>query len=316
MRSSSFIGALGGVVLLGTAAMSHSAMAYGPQWRPAQGYAPNPVARYQRIANIPSFRPSMGAAQRRVHAGRHDRYQHAGRHDRYQMDRPGQQRVAAWQRPAPRHQFAGRAQRGSSQYLPTPHIAPMGGWGGPFAPMAQMWQPSVPFFGQPLAWQPARQAWSPRGYAVPQPRYLPHDQGRAAFRAPAWGAAPQRHSAVAPGYRGWRPAQQRAVSTAPVSAAQVTQPVRIWTMDPLANTAALAQGYPSGAAWRPVGLPAPVVRADTGFRPAAYGRSQPSEQRLASGGTGAVERRTDLPGWATTYTDEVTGYACTWCSGS
>lgn len=311
MKSSSFVGALGGAVLLGAAAMPNSAMAFGQQWRPAQGYAPNPVSRYQRVANIPSFRPPMGAAQHRQHRGPRDRF----------MTR-SVQRASPWQRPARGYQVAQRSYQRPlhPRYLPTPQMAPypapMAGWGGPFPAMAQVWPQPMPFARQG-SWHPAQQPWQAPRYAWPQPRYMPHYQARMTAPMPSWAAAPQRHSAVAPSYRGWRPVAQTAVSRLPAATPQPPQPVPVWTMDPLANTAVLARGHANGAPWRPVGTGAvPGVRADVDFRPAAYGRSQRVEHRLAAERKPGAGRRGELPGWATTYADDVTGYACTWCNGS
>jgi hypothetical protein len=308
MRSSSFVGALGGIVLLGTAALPNSAMAFGQQWRPAQGYAPNPVSRYQRVANIPSFRPSMGANPQRQHRDPRDSFVNRTAH-----------RASAWQRPARRHQLAERAYYRRPlhpQYAPTPHTAPMAGWGGPLAAMAQVWPQPMPF-PQQGSWHPAQRPWQASHYALPQRPYMPQYQARMSYPMQPWAPAPQRHSAVAPSYRGWRPVAQAAVSRLPVATPQPVHPVPVWTMDPLANTAVLARGHANGAPWRPVGTgAAPGVRADVGFRPAAYGRGQQVERRLASENKPSAGRRGDLPGWATTYTNDVTGYACTWCNGS
>lgn len=323
MKSSSFVSAFGGVVLIGAVAAPGSAMAFGQQWRPATGYAPVSAARYQRVANMPNFRPPVGASAgnlRRVAS-------YPDYRQPYQRQRVGHQPASHPRQVAVPMQYRvygnGFGHRYGVPPLPRQIPAQAPNWGNPFQAMANAWQPPMPMFGGQPAWHPAAQGWPMRApvqaYRMPQrfdgPRYGARDT------APAprglTGMQQARRTVAPPGYRGWRPVAQAASGLArPVFRGSTTR-LPAWQGRP--QPAPLSGAFAASDAgarhnWRPAF--AAAAPSNSGFRPAAYGRSTPLDTRVAAENASRPLARDGLPGWATTYPDGAGLGGCTWCSGS
>jgi hypothetical protein len=315
MKASSFVGAFGGAVLLGATALPGSALAFGQQWRPAPGHMPNNMPRYQRVANVPNFRPSYSAAPSRYRG-----YGHAS------PGMPREQQGMAAQYARPGHATRSPAAYGMPYgYAPVQRMAPMvaPGWrGAPVSAMAQGWRPHAAGYPQQYGWQPQVQPWAAPRYAAPQPYAAAHYQTRWAPPVQSAWQPPQHHAAAAPSYRTWRPvapapgyhAPARMPQPAPVAAA-------VWMMDPASGTAAMLPAGGPGSYWRPALVADHGVPPTSSFRPSGYGRSQPDRGWIASQGIASQRgvygaTRDRLPGWATTHADDPVLDDCTWCGGS
>ena len=345
MKSRSSFMAFGGVIVLGASLLATTnAQAYGgmqSQWRPAQAYAPAPVAySYPKQAHhAPHFRPWNAPIQRPASVNRYPysvgvqsntRYsarpvQFATRYPTQAMPQTYPGRTAAAPHHYPRHAGAG---------LP---------WGQGYAPTMQPWGyqawPQPPVFTRQFAWQPAGQPWiAPRSAAQQAPQFGYQTGYRMPSRPVERQFRPRHHASQqmsnAPTYRGWRPAAHPVASVAsgrelymrqaaPQQHQALYRPHRAvastTTWAPPRHTMPPA-GFGNHTYWRPVAAPVaqhwPVAAVGSpDFRPPAYGRSQMPEQRIAQRDSGGFKARSDLPGWVTTYPDR-TSVDCTWCSGS
>ena len=55
--------ALGGIALFGSTVIpAGQAFAFGQQWRPAPGFVSSQGQGYQRVANVPTFRPRASSS--------------------------------------------------------------------------------------------------------------------------------------------------------------------------------------------------------------------------------------------------------------
>lgn len=321
--------AFGGFVFMsGVMLPAEEAWAFGQQWRPAAGLGSVPTGSYERIANMPSFRPHS-AARPAIHRSFSRAQQRPYSHAAYRT-RPHQRPFYATQH--------GPAYRGvmpvGAGFYPQPLHAmtntyPVPGWSAPFAGMMQPWGLRMPMFARQFAWRQAEQPWLARD-ATPrqvQPRNrvraVPHTVG---FRAPdtrsavpvagSWRPAVRPAPAVRPQYAyKWYAARpsidvpgSRSGFTAAPRKAQPLPGARIAS----AETTPAGSGY-----WRPqAGAPTTAWRSKSAFRPRAYGRSVAEKVDVASAREGSRFTHDQLPGWVTTYQDTTYEGACSWCSGS
>ena len=324
------LNALGGMVLVGSALFANAeALAFGQQWRPAPGYGAGTVGSINRVANMPSFRPSTLARQSlpRPYS------QIEQRPYRQRSYRPAPQRFAGWQgHPQPRvtNPYALGLHLPQPGYFAAAYPPP--GWGMPFTGKAQPWgrPPPVPLFARQYAWRPAEQPWVARA-PVPQPEddyrarmaprfvaYRPAGPAYApppgSWRPPVWQAPANRPQLT---YRSRVPQHpvyawgQHASLSASRPAASAVQANRVAGPDPV--PVGLGGGY-----WRPhASAPAAEWRTGRPFRPKQYGRSLAAKQESASRTSqGLGFTRDNLPGWVTTYQDSGYESSCGWCSGS
>lgn len=292
--------AFGGLVFLGSGlAPGGEAFAFGQQWRPEPGFSAPQGRIYRQVAKVPAFRPSMPPVP--------------------QGYRPAEPATAqlAWQR-GPRSYPGNYAQPfsipvaypGQRQPFYPPAMAAVPGWPQPFAHMAPPWQ-QVPMFARQFAWRPASQPWVavPDSYRQP-PRYPVRMAPQfASFRPTAPAYAP------APG--SWRPA----IQTRSAVSARYAYQTRGYTAQrqpAFAAAGPAAVWNPRAGYWRPeVAQRGSMWQANAAFRPVAYGRSEPRDERLAvRGEPGFGFTQDKLPGWVTTYQDTKFSGSCDWCGGS
>jgi hypothetical protein len=306
MKFKKQVSVLGGVVLFGSIAVpGGQAFAFGQQWRPAPGLATTQGQSYQRVANVPRFRPHAAAEpQPRQHQSRPYSERYAAASPRYALT----QRHRPVVRPVDPH-HAGHLPR---------HYAPPA-WVQPFSGMAQLWQPPMPVFGRQIAWQAPERPVAPR-WMVPEPAER--------WAEPRSWEAPRnanyRPSVVEriPMAGSWRPAMgQRYAARQPVRAIYPQAAARLASrVDRPSGFNAVRHGRLStvAAQWRPAIPPVGSARdSEFDFRPDTYGRNLSNSARVAANsGAGAPYRADALPGFVTTHRDRDAGYACTWCSGS
>jgi hypothetical protein len=210
-----------------------------------------------------------------------------------------------------------------AQQMPAAMMYPAPGWVQPFSDMAQAWQQQMPVFVRQLPWRPAEQPWTAQPGVQGWPRYPVAGAPRTAEFRPGTAGYP-------PAYGSWRPADrppqaaprfayQAPVYTAPQQYGYRTVSAPAWQV-PGSRMAGLNPA-PAGLnrfQWRPVsGAQRSTLRADVAFRPAAYGRSQRGDERVAwRGEVGGNSTQHKLPGWVTTYEDSGFADSCSWCSGS
>jgi len=309
MKSSSFVGAFGGVVLLGASVLPADALAFGPQWRPAPVYGAGSMPRYQRVANVPTFRPSFATAQRRAPEARPRISQRAPRGPQYAHSQPRRSAYRASPQPfgmQPGYGYpAMNAPRGMGMFVP-----PM-----PYPTFAQAWQPPAPMSAPQFAWRPAAPGWGNGAYEPPRPLVAPR---YGLYQAPT-PAVPmqrsrgQRYTGSVPMRGGWRPVAAM-TSQPPVDRYQSPPPARAWAMNPVTGTAAvMVSPQPVQSPWRPSTGAVAFSRPVADFRPSGYGRSRQLEPEVAARDH---MTRGSLPGWATTYSEDSMLDGCTWCSGS
>jgi hypothetical protein len=329
------------ILTAGSMAASGQANAFGQQWRPAaSGPLPAQTRPYQRMTNLPSFRPQPDA--RRVgRAGpelrRSERYL-AGGWRQHPPQRPSMPIQSGYQ-PAPTlasvHPVPAPMPQPLAVYRPQPSMADTF-WSWQQMPMMAR-QFGVPGFVQPWMPQPQQPAAypyhpAPAGYGHQANAQMPTwgHPAQARVQAPAhWPeTADNRRFSVpaASGHvRSWRPAEpalsavrspqqpfasQRAATTwrgATTAFAAATprsnRALGVFNAQPPQwRTGAMAWSRPQSPSNR--------------FRPPTYGRSVPSE-RLDAPKVASVSasQTAGLPGWATTYTDDPWN-SCGWCSGS
>jgi len=293
-----------GVVGVGSSVLTAAeARGYGHQWRPAAPIGSLQAGSFQRVANLPNFRPSGAHPARRIdRSGRRGHGRQLMPSRRFAYPRPGS--IAQFNRPA-------------VQPMAFPHSVTMPRamvpqWAQPFEHMFRAWQQQTAMHPQQFAWQQARQPWQA---PVPAPR-LSHAQPRrprshVGLGAPrVAGMRPHGRSPAA--YGGWRPAtgavRQRGVMAyaAPVPANAMVRH----------RAPRFAQ-----SSWRPASAgPAIAWRGASMFRPASYGAPavKPQSVRMAAQIDGVVSHNVDgLPGWATTIRDDNASHlSCGWCTGS
>lgn len=341
MKTSRTVLALGGVFLASSGLLwGQAAMAFGPQWRPA---APAPAVSHQRaahrFASVANFRPSAtGTPAATAHA--------TGRWPARPMTSRAQPRSFQPQlRPATSSSYVVNPQRNQPHYAaaapqryrafprvgyhnaPAPmwmpsHMAAAPAWQAPprYLPAPQVaWQRPAPPIGYPTGYQPPPLARS--GYPVsPWQPPLP----TAAMFRPQSG-----FSQAMPASMRWRPvAAVPRSTTSHATPHAVSKPNRwvanpakpVWRGQPdrvMPNVSAVSPRFlKASRSWRPE--PRRFAQHDRNFRPAAYGRSDVEEQRLAelSAMPMTSPRATGLPGWATTYQEIESDFACGWCNGS
>ncbi len=245
--------------------------------------------------------------------------------------------------------FAATSYRQDWRY-PTPGtMAPVwhGGWGQAY-PIAQTWgqqgwyQP--PMFARQYGWQPMVQPWVAR---QPVPASMPRQVGyqprvyQSQRYQPQVPVADRRFRShhqgsgfannTAPAYGSWRPAPvldreryDRQVAARQQAVYRPHQPTSAptWAMPPAPPVHGMPLAQPGQ--WRPgTGSAAPPIAyhwqsspSEASFRPPAYGRSQPLDQRVADQRWRGSRKDRTLPGWVTTYPDLGESVACTWCGGS
>ncbi len=319
MKSSRYVIAFSGFIVLGGSLLSSAeALAFGQQWRPAQAYGAAYTPHYQRVANMPNFRPRLVAQAAPRAAGR------------LASLRPQQRRSLRWN--GYREGASRGLNRDVARYPAAPVYTPMPaayrGWGQPYVAMVRPMQQQVPHFARQFAWrpnvpeqaryQPARQPLQPR-----QPTYgvraVPVSPG---FR-PQGG-----YARVAPVMGGWRPATQslsarsqryaqHAPAYRPASRSAYPTLAGNWPARyPAAAAPAAYAPVAAGGHWRPsVASTQTNWQADRSFRPAGYGKTRHAEKLLTDNAAGSGTRA--LPGWVTTYQDSsAMADACYWCNGS
>ncbi len=301
MKSKRQVIAFGGMILFsGCCVLTTSAAAYGPQWRPAPGYAATHGAGFRQTASALGFRPQTAPPPRFYQTG----------YRGFASQRFHPHSVA--------RSPAGYPMRGMPQYW-GPGFLAVGPGPSPRMPApgmtARPWQQPPPGFAQRLDNRPApglQYRMAPA--AVPRQRWqrIPTGPQRFGFRP----ADPR----DVPAYGSWRPAGQ--ANAAAVGAA--TSPVPGYTprlrVDP--REASVGPSPSSLRAiyrdWRPVTAgQALTARSATAFRPMSYGRAAVNPRRVASNTYSmSASSRVRPPGWATTYQDTNHGGLCSWCSGS
>lgn len=309
MKSNSFVGAFGGVVLLGAAVLPADALAFGPQWRPAPVYGAGVAPRYQRVANVPTFRPSFAKAQRRAPDVRPRISQRAPRGPQLASSQP--RRSIYRGLPQPRVMQHGYGYPGMSAPRSMAMFVPP----APYPMFAQGWQPPAQMFAPQFAGRPVAPGWVNGGFEPPRPfaapRYGMYQAPPAT--APAQRPAVQRYTSNVPMRGGWRPVV--GVTLPPsVDRYQPAPPVNVWAMNPVTGTAVVLKTPQAvQSPWRSSAGGAAMGRPVADFRPSGYGRSRQLEPEVAARDDVA---RGSLPGWATTYSDDSVLDGCTWCSGS
>lgn len=315
--------ALGGMMIFaGSLLPITEAQAFGQQWRPASGFSSAQPHSFQRVANMPSFRPRPGvAAQPNAAAPRFAQYT-APRYAPYPAYSPG------YASPPPMVTAYGYPPQ-ASYYAPA--MPPATGWPQPFGYMAQSWQQQVPLFVRQFAWRPAGQPW----LAAASDTYHQPARYQARMAPQMSGFRPSVPSAV-PTYGSWRPAvaahapamvASRYAYPAPVYTGQRYPASRSYVPPVWSPAGDRVAGYnpaPSGISreyWRPdsAALPGGAWQgANSRFRPAAYGRSGVRDERLAARADddGSSFARDRLPGWVTTYQEADFAASCGWCGGS
>jgi len=322
----------------GSVAATGQAHAFGQQWRPAAaGAAPAYTRPYQRMTNLPSFRPHRDA----VRVGR------AG-----PEMRPGQRYLAgSWRQRQPSNYRPSVPVR--TAYPPAPTVASIQRMPAPMPQPVAMYRPQPSMADTFWSWQQmptmARQfgmpgfvqPWMPQPY---QPAAYPYRAAPVGYQAnvqlPAGSPAevrtqpPVRWPETAESYRSpvpaaadhrWRQPEPRLSAVRPQQRALSSQRVATWRGDkPTAFAAAAPRssrtlGRPSVSPpqWRTGATAwAGPQFTPSRFRPASYGRTRASDRldapRVASA---SASQTTGLPGWATTYTDDPWN-SCGWCSGS
>lgn len=309
MKSSRYVIAFSGLIVFsGGLFSSADALAFGQQWRPAQAYGPSYAPHYQRVANMPNFRPSLATRPARLAA------------------RPQQARRTSWGA----YRGASRGLNRATAYYPAaPMPAAYRHWGQPQMAMVRPMQQQVPYYARQFAWRPSA------------PAQMRYQQARQPLQAqqPTYGV---RVTPVNPGFRphggyaqlapvmgGWRPAtqslsarSQRYAQPAPTyrRASRSAYPAVAgnWpaARPNFVTAPAVRAAVPAGGQWRPSLATAQTNwQVDRSFRPAGYGKSKPAERLLTDNLAGSAARA--LPGWVTTYQDSsASADACYWCNGS
>jgi hypothetical protein len=298
------------ILFSGCCLLSTSAAAYGPQWRPAPGYAATQGAGFRQIAGAPGFRPQTAAPP--------GFYQ--PRHRRLAPQRSHPSSVARSPAGYPMHRMP--LYWGPGFQAVGPGAAP---WMVPPAMTAQPWRQPPPGFAQRLDYRP-----SPAPQHRLGPAAAPRQHGQ---RIPA---APQRlgfrpaDPRGLPSYGSWRP-----VGRANAAAGAANPPASGYTprlRADLGHDGDVSRVGPGEAPvglsptslrgtyrnWRPVtGGRALPSRSATAFRPMGYGRAAVDTRPVASNTYPmSAAGRARLPGWATTYQDTIDGGLCSWCGGS
>lgn len=336
MRFGKHLIAFGGIALLSGAMLpAEEAWAFGQQWRPAPGIGSVRTASYDRIANMPSFRPhsaarptiqrSLSPAQRRPYS--QGSYQRPYSQGLYQ--RPF---YAAQQHPA---YFGGVMPVGAGFYPQPPRASTAGyrapGWSAPFAGMMQPWGLQMPMFTRQFAWRQAEQPWlardamprqaQPRNRVTALPQTAGFRTGSPGFAVPvagSWRPAVRPAPAIRPQYADRWYAARPSVNTAGRQPSFTTTPRKPHRL-PGAHIAGVdsAPVQTGPGYWRPqAGAPAAAWRSNRSFRPQSYGRRLADKLDAAPGKGGSEFTRDNLPGWVTTYQDNGYEGACSWCSGS
>ncbi len=319
MKSKKQAIAFSGMILFsGCCLLSTPAAAYGPQWRPAPGYAATHGAGFRQTASASGFRPQTAPLP-----------QFYAPPPRFYQTR--------YRRFAPQRFYPSSVARSPADY--PMHVMPQ--YSGPgylaVGPRPSSWMPAPAMTAQPRQ-QP------PPGFAQRldnrPPPALQNRVAPAAVPRQRWQrmpAAPRRlgfrpaDPRDVPAYGTWRPAGQ--ANAAAVGAAN--SPVRGYTprlrVDLGHNGGVFRAGLRQASVglsptspratyrnWRPVtGAQALPSRSATAFRPMSYGRSAVNTRRVASNTYPmSTASRARLPGWATTYQDTNHGALCSWCSGS
>ncbi len=312
MKSKKQAIAFGGMILFsGCCLLSTSAAAYGPQWRPAPGYAATNGAGFRQIASAPGFRPQTAPPPRFYQT----------RHRRFAPQRVHPSSVARSPAVYPMHRMP--------QY-----------WGPGFqavGPGTSPWMPAPAMTAQPWR-QP------PRGFArrldnrpPPAPQYR---AGPAAAPRHYWQRMPTAPRRLGfrpadprglPAYGSWRPVRQANAA----AAGAANSPAPGYTPGLRGDLGHNGAVFPAGLREAPVGLSPTSLRATyrnwrpvtrgqalpsrsaTAFRPMGYGRAAVNTRRVASNTSPmSAASRARLPGWATTYQDTNDGGLCSWCGGS
>jgi hypothetical protein len=303
--------AFGGMILFsGCCVFSASAAAYGPQWRPAPGYAATQGAGFRQIAGAPGFRPQTAAPP--------GFYQ--TQHRRLAPQRGYPALVARSPAGYPRHQMPQYWRPGFQAVGPG-----TSSWMAPPAMMARPWRQPPPGLAQRLDYRPPP-APQHRGGARAVPRQhwqrLPTAPQRLGFRP----AGPR----GLPSYGSWRP-----VGQANAAAGAAHPPTSGYTPRLRAHLGHNGDVFRAGPAAAPVGLSPTSLRATyrnwrpvtggealpprsaSAFRPMGYGRAAVDTRSVASNTHPlSAAGRARLPGWATTYQDTNDGGLCSWCGGS
>ena len=313
MKSSSFVGAFGGVVLMGASVLPADALAFGPQWRPAPVYGAGSTRHFQRVANVPTFRPSFATAQRRDRDVRPRISQRAPRGPQFAYAQP--RRSAYRAAPQPRGMQHGYRYPAMNAAPPMrTFVPPM-----PYPTFAQAWQPPAQMFAPQFAWRPAAPGWGQGPYQPPRPSVAPRyglyqaPTPAAPASAPLQRARGQHYTSSVPVRGGWRPVVAMA-SQHQVDRYRPAPRVRTWAMNPVTGTAVVMTGPRAlQSPWRPSAGGVAMSRPVADFRPSGYGRSRQLEPEIAARGDAS---RGSLPGWATTYPEDSVLDGCSWCSGS
>jgi hypothetical protein len=329
------------ILTAGSMAASGQAQAFGQQWRPAaSGALPAHTRPYQRMTNLPSFRPQPDAV-RVGRAGpdlrRGERYVAGGWRERREQAYHPSMPVRSGYRPA--------TTLASVHHMPVPMPQPMA-LHRPQPSMADSfwaWQQMPTMaqrFGLPgfvPAWmpqpqQPAAYPYPPAGYGYQASVEMPASgqpvQPR--LRAPTqWPETAENRRLSPPAGaafgRGWRQPETTLSAVRSPQRPLASQRAAIWRGD---TTPGFAAATPrSNRALGAAHAPPPQWRTgatawarsqfpSNRFRPSSYGRSVPSDRldapRMASV---PASQTAGLPGWATTYTDDPWN-SCGWCSGS
>ena len=307
--------AVGGAFLLtGSSLVSGQAFAFGSEWRPATGYAaggPGTPAAYQRIANVPRFRPYSASGPNRYR----DRVA-ALRSE----PRPNWAMAAPRYATAPAYPAYGPPPQPYVMPMPMPMPSGAPGWAQPFSGMAQVWQEQVPMFARQFAWRPAdSQPWSGNAMPPMQPAWQPY----AASPPTGYPLRPDFASNAPAGYAGWRtptagpaaPYGYRAPGYTAGRQASFRPGDRTgWsTAVPHYAQAAPSIGLPAPGQWRPEPVATQVGWRSTSFRPVGYGQSSAARNARLAGSSDASQ---GLPGWLTTYQETDVSAGCAWCEGS
>lgn len=323
-----------GILVTGGVLLATSpALAYGPQWRPAQVDDPT-LQSMQRLASMPGFRPHSAARPAIAVPSGHRRHAY-----RNPTVRPG------WQPPPVHSGWQGYPQpqgymppMAAHQRFPQPLMGgyPHMAWMNPYAG-AMPWAQPMPLFTRQFAWRPSGHLWMAQRESVPRPRLT---QPRYSARvSPQRGGFRPTAPVYAPARGAWRPLPSQAAVALPGSA-RPGYPPRVNTAGRFAGNQAVFRGTPgfghpmpvqrvAGPVpppasvgrpyWRPQRIAAGVQRRHASpFRPQGYGRKPaPRTAELAARGReGLKSGRGGLPGWATTFRDAGVEESCSWCRGT
>lgn len=325
----------------GFSALATQAVAAGQQWRPAMfGYqvaSGQPYGQqrpYQRVANLPAFRPPARQMPTRVSRAGPERYRTtAYRGSSHHVGR-------GWGDPSASrtHATAGRV---SVAGFRSAHPRYAQGRRGYAAPAPTMLQPK-PWQNAPGSWRQMPVAGHRSGMAMAGSAWRPSRQqppghlpwpGRADLQAALPADAMQRpvqRSIQQRGF-GWRPvghpaitAGQRAGLSAPFAYSRpYSTPMARgvdgmhWGRARVSPQYRHANQAPRKNVWRSgvIVQTRPQSQAEH-FRPAGYGRNTGVDDRVASNEVAVPSyRNAGLPGWATTHNEDQAGY-CHGCSGS